>query len=381
MARICGYLDLTAPKDTIRLMTETMIHRPWDASCAEEHGPIAPGTITSHAPPLCARKGSIIMYAIGNIYNLGAHPSKTLLDNYHTHGNDIGLHLDGTYLLVVCNTKTHAITLISDRYGMQPCYLYHDDKRLVFGSEIKSILAHPAVPRRINWHAWGEFAAFGHPLGNNTFFTDITRLGAATTFTKTPNNTTQRAYRTFNSLRPLRTSSDRIIGEVCTRLAHSIPSLKHANTLLTGGWDSRTIATLLHNKHIPFDAWTTRKEGDGYADPTLAQHVAQELCAPHHFIDLPPTLYPDHFTDLFYILDGQVNEHLFIAPLLDALPQHTPIFDGLVGDILFQGRYENEASMHPSPSLARTLCAQSKASALPLIFTRNTAAACTAQLE
>jgi len=57
--------------------------------------------------------------------------------------------------------------------GKKPLYYWSDGKRLVFGSEIKSVLAHPVVPRDLDVDALAPFLAFGYVPCPGTFFAGI----------------------------------------------------------------------------------------------------------------------------------------------------------------------------------------------------------------
>lgn len=65
-------------------------------------------------------------------------------------GSDCLARLRGDFALALFDTTSQELLLARDAVGMRPLYFYADDRVLVFASEIKALLLHPAVPRRPN---------------------------------------------------------------------------------------------------------------------------------------------------------------------------------------------------------------------------------------
>ena len=58
--------------------------------------------------------------------------------------------LDGMFALAIWDERRQRLFLARDRAGKKPLYIYRDDERLLFASEIKAILEHPAADRAID---------------------------------------------------------------------------------------------------------------------------------------------------------------------------------------------------------------------------------------
>ncbi len=58
--------------------------------------------------------------------------------------------LRGEFAFALYDDKTDTLHLVRDRFGIKPLYYHASDKGVVFGSEIKVVMAHPDVPRRFN---------------------------------------------------------------------------------------------------------------------------------------------------------------------------------------------------------------------------------------
>ena len=63
---------------------------------------------------------------------------------------ELARRLDGMFAFAVWDERRGRLVLGRDRFGKKPLYYWCSAGRLVFGSEIKAVLAHPAVPRRLD---------------------------------------------------------------------------------------------------------------------------------------------------------------------------------------------------------------------------------------
>ncbi|HYF65616.1 MAG TPA: asparagine synthase (glutamine-hydrolyzing) [Herpetosiphonaceae bacterium] len=84
--------------------------------------------------------------------------------------------LNGMFAFAVWDSAARRLTLVRDRLGIKPLYVYSDDEWLIFGSEIKAILRHPQVPRQIDPRGLANFLAFGHALAPRTMLRGIRKL-------------------------------------------------------------------------------------------------------------------------------------------------------------------------------------------------------------
>jgi len=71
---------------------------------------------------------------------------ETIAHLYEQHGLDAVAHLRGMFAFALWDDKAKQLIITRDRTGQKPLYYYHADGVFVFASEIKAILAHPAVP-------------------------------------------------------------------------------------------------------------------------------------------------------------------------------------------------------------------------------------------
>src|SRR5205085_578861 len=81
--------------------------------------------------------------------------------------------LEGMFAFAVWDQRRERLILGRDRFGKKPLYYWHDGARLVFASEIKSLLANAAVPRRLRAEAIPDYLTFGYVPSPDTFYEGV----------------------------------------------------------------------------------------------------------------------------------------------------------------------------------------------------------------
>jgi asparagine synthase (glutamine-hydrolysing) len=141
--------------------------------------------------PIGNEDGSIQVVFNGEIYNFQelraelearGHRLRTRTDTevlvhlYEDLGEGLVERLRGMFAFALWDRPRRRLVLARDRLGIKPLYLYRDGHKVLFGSELKAILAHPDVPRRIDVEALEDYLAFGMIPGTRTIFRNITKL-------------------------------------------------------------------------------------------------------------------------------------------------------------------------------------------------------------
>lgn len=84
--------------------------------------------------------------------------------------------LRGMFAFAVWDAQEKALWLVRDRLGVKPLYYTRAGMHLLFASEMKALLAHPAVPRRMNPQAVDDFLAYLYIPAPQTIFEGIFEL-------------------------------------------------------------------------------------------------------------------------------------------------------------------------------------------------------------
>jgi len=140
-------------------------------------------------PPITDEDGSVGVSFNGEVYNFGelrselegaGHRLSTSGDTEviahlaeTTDPVDLARRLDGMAAFAVWDARRRRLVLGRDRLGKKPLYYWSSGRELVFGSEIKALLAHPSVPRRLDTEAIPAYLGFGYTPTPATFFEGI----------------------------------------------------------------------------------------------------------------------------------------------------------------------------------------------------------------
>src|SRR5687768_7940090 len=172
MCGIAGVLYLDgkpADEQTLRHMADQIRHRGPDGSGARAfeggaglaHRRLAIIDLSpAAAQPLASEDGRVWVSFNGEIYNFlelraelerKGHTFRSRSDTeviatlYQAEGLSSIERLDGMFALALWDSRRKQLVLARDRTGKKPLYVYDDGRKVLFASEIKSILAHPDV--------------------------------------------------------------------------------------------------------------------------------------------------------------------------------------------------------------------------------------------
>lgn len=200
---ICGIVDFqnidqAFKQKTIKRMCDSMSHRGPDEEGTYLDGNVGLGSrrlsiidlATGHQP-ITNEDKSIWVVQNGETYNYRelmknlqtmGHNFTTVSDTevivhaYEEYGIDCVHKFIGMFAFALWDRKRRQLFIVRDRLGIKPLYYYLDDKRLIFASEIKGILADTSIPREIDYKGLNNFFTFGHSVAPNTIYQGIKKL-------------------------------------------------------------------------------------------------------------------------------------------------------------------------------------------------------------
>ena len=105
--------------------------------------------------------------------------TEVIVQGYEEYGEEICSMLDGMFAFALWDKKKKKLLLARDRMGKKPLYYYHSAEKLVFASEIKSILQDAEIPRKLNEHCLSDYLTLRYSPGNSTMFEGIWKLPPA----------------------------------------------------------------------------------------------------------------------------------------------------------------------------------------------------------
>ncbi len=167
---------------------------------------------------------------------------------YEQYGDMFVEKLRGMFVFAIWGTKNKKLILGRDRLGKKPLYYTISDGKLIFGSEIKSILLHPNVKRFVNPRALHHFLSLQYVPGPDTMFEGINKLQPGNILVYQNGTVTTKQYWSvkFGNSEMDETSCVKNVLEllkesVRIRLVSEVP----LGVYLSGGLDSSSIVGLM----------------------------------------------------------------------------------------------------------------------------------------
>lgn len=187
----------------VAAMTQQLAHRGPDGQGVWTCGPIGFGhrrlaiiDLTGGAnQPMHSAGGDVTLVFNGEIYNFQElrrqleakgfvfrtkSDTEVIIAAWQAWGTAAVSRLDGMFAFALWDEKERTLLLARDRTGKKPLFVYEDDHRLLFGSEIKAILAHPDVDRSLNPEAVPQFLSHGYVPSPHTSYRRVRKVEPAT---------------------------------------------------------------------------------------------------------------------------------------------------------------------------------------------------------
>ena len=102
--------------------------------------------------------------------------SEVVLHLYEEYGSNCINMLRGMFGIIIFDQNKNEILIARDRLGIKPIYYYIDDKKLLYGSELKSITAHPEMINKLDYAALDSFFAFGYIAEDLSIYEKVKKL-------------------------------------------------------------------------------------------------------------------------------------------------------------------------------------------------------------
>jgi asparagine synthase (glutamine-hydrolysing) len=108
----------------------------------------------------------------------GTSDTEVLVQLYDQQGLDLVHAIDGMFAFGLWDGRRRRLALVRDRMGKKPLYYTVTRGRLLFASELKALIEHPDVPRRLDTTALDQYLSFSNVPEPRTLFEGIRKLPA-----------------------------------------------------------------------------------------------------------------------------------------------------------------------------------------------------------
>lgn len=369
MCGIAGYVNVDgrpADPELIKAMCDSILHRgPDDAGYLVE-GVVALGMrrlsiidLAGGHQPIFNEDGSVATVFNGEIYNyrelrqeleakghrFATHSdTEVIVHLYEELGAEFPKRLNGMFAIAVFDRRRRKIVLARDHVGIKPLYYALDATGLIFGSEVKVLLASGRVSRQLDVDALGQFMSWEYIPGAATLFKTMRRLPPATTLEFDVSTGTAAIKEYWDPLVAHRGDpqpksalewEEALDATIRRSVRNQMVSDVPLGAFLSGGVDSSIVAAAMGRA----ETFSIGFDDPSYNETGWSARVAKHLGMNHHIEVIRPNAL-QLFDRLMHFMDDPIGDFsIFPTYLVSQLARShvTVALSGDGGDELFGG--------------------------------------------
>jgi asparagine synthase (glutamine-hydrolysing) len=372
MCGIIGFVNLdrqkTADPQTARRMAGAIVHRGPDDEGFYFNGHVAMGMrrlsiidLAGGHQPISNEDGSVWVVFNGEIYNYQelrqhllarSHQLKTNSDTetivhlYEEYGDELVQYLNGMFGLALWDERRRRLLVARDRMGEKPLYFTQTPEALVFASELKALVEHPSVERRINLLALRKYLQYEFVPSPHTMLEGVQKLLPAHRLIFEDGSwRTERYWQLNYDGERLKIGEEEAAEEVHRRLREAVRMRLVADVplgvLLSGGIDSSSVAELAcEAAGGRVKTFSIAFEEKSFDESSYARKVAAQLGTEHYEQRFTERQMLDIVPEIPRLLDEPLGDGSLIPTFLLSrfTRQHVTVaLGGDGGDELFAG--------------------------------------------
>ncbi len=222
--------------------------------------------------------------------------TEAIVHAYEEFGDACVERLRGMFAFAIWDARRHELFCARDRLGKKP--LYYTLTRagtLVFGSELKSVVAHPEVEREVDPHAVDGYLSFGYVPEPLAIYRGVFKLPPGHTLRFADGRVSVRPYWDLRFDRVEARDEDEAVEElralldeaVRVRLVADVP----LGAFLSGGVDSSAVVGMMaRHADRPVKTFSIGFREDDYDELQYARVAAQRFGTEHHEFVVTPEI-------------------------------------------------------------------------------------------
>ena len=361
MCGIVGVCDLGGARpveeSTLRSMLGTIRHRGPDqfGIYLDDHVGLGNARLSiidlsTGQQPISNEDGSLWIVFNGEVFN---HPelrlelesrghrfstmcdTEVVLHAYEEYGPECLSRFNGQFAIAIWNSRDRTLFMARDRLGVRPLFYTVADGALVFGSEIKAILACPGVTASPDPVALDQIFTFWSTLSPRTFFRGIAELPPGHSMLVRDGRITLERYWEMafpeDGAVPQRPTQeyaeelrDLLIDATRIRLRADVP----VGAYLSGGLDSSTVTAIIRSQTTnPLETFSIAFADVDYDESGFQSTMAKALGTQHHVVHATHADIGEVFPEVTWHAE---------TPLMRTSPAPMFLLSGLVRDNRFK---------------------------------------------
>jgi asparagine synthase (glutamine-hydrolysing) len=320
MCGICGFVSLASwSAATLQAMNDVIVRRGPDGEGSLLTGGVGLAMrrlaiidVDGGAQPLYNEDRSVAVVCNGEIYNFKAlrmgllarghqfrsnSDTEVIVHLYEERGADLVEELEGMFAFALWDARKETLLLARDRLGIKPLFVAQLAGGVLFGSEMKSLLATGFVPTDLDWQALDQFLAYTFIPAPRTIYRAIRKVPPGTIVNIGPEG--EMSERSFWQV-PDPELIPRTRGEWVVRVESALQRAVQSHLVsdvpvgafLSGGIDSGLmVAMMAVASDRPVETFSVgfADSGSSFIDERVyARMIAQRYRLNHHEINVEP---------------------------------------------------------------------------------------------
>lgn len=358
---MCGITGIMVPEiggldqSALRKMTATIAHRGPDGDgfyfgqkVGLGHRRLSIIDIEGGQQPMACESRQVILTYNGEVYNFQSlrreleaeghkftthSDTEVLLKSYLAWGKACVNRLRGMFAFAIWDNRSQKLFMARDRLGIKPFYYTQlSDGTFLFGSELKALLAHSSVRRKLRLDALEDYLMLGYVPDPKSLVDGVHTLPPAHTLTRDANTGNMRSecYWTPDIIPSANSvvDEDELVGRleeaVKLRMIADVP----LGAFLSGGVDSSAVVGLMsRNNEEPVETCAIGSDDTEFDESGYAQSIADHFGTHHRLrlasakdgflLDRMAQVYDEPFADLSalptYRVCGLAREKVKVA--------------------------------------------------------------------
>jgi asparagine synthase (glutamine-hydrolysing) len=297
------------PEELVHKMNETIVHRGPD----DEGIFVGPGIgfgfrrlsiidLSGGHQPISNEDGTIWVMLNGEIYNylelrreleskghrFATHSdTESIVHLYEDLGAECFARLRGMFAIAIWDSRNRTLVLARDRVGKKPLFYAAHDERIVFGSELKVLLAANGFSRQIDSEALSDYFSLGYVPAPKTIYRGAKKVRPGHYLVASASKLEEKAYWDISFAKIENRSeaewAEMLRHQLCEATRIRLMSDVPLGAFLSGGIDSSAVVAMMtHLMKRPVTTCSIGFEEQEYNEADFAREVAQKFNSEHH---------------------------------------------------------------------------------------------------
>jgi asparagine synthase (glutamine-hydrolysing) len=358
--------DRAVSPSLLKAMTDSISHRGPDDEGFHFDGGVGLGhrrlsiiDLSTGRQPIPNEDGTCHIVFNGEIYNYKelrkdlvskGHVFATQTDTevivhcYEEYGEDCVRRLNGMFAFAIWDARERKLFLARDHLGIKPLFFYADAEKILFGSELKALLAYPDLPRKLDTSAMDAYFSYMYIPDPLTVFGDVKKLPSAHTLTYQNGKVSIRRFWDARNDGRIAKSERAWTEELTALLEDSVKKQLMSDVplgvFLSGGIDSSSVVGMMAKFTDSIQTFSMAGGPGLFNELPYAREVARRYGTKHHELDVPTGNIQELLPKLVGYLDEPFSDSSIIPTYhicKQARANVKVVLSGEGGDEIFAG--------------------------------------------